>query len=465
MTIKLYNTLTNNKENFKPQKERFVSMYVCGVTPYDHVHLGHARAYVVFDIIKRHLLQRGYKVKHIQNFTDVDDKIIKRASEKNIQPSQLSQIYIDDYFAQMEKLNVLKAQEYPCVTGMIAEIISFIEELVSKGFAYNVDGDVYFSVEKFKDYGKLSKRKLESLKAGARVVICDEKTSAFDFALWKKTKENEPQEVFWDSPWGKGRPGWHIECSVMASHLLGDSIDIHGGGQDLIFPHHENEIAQSEAKTGKQFVKYWVHNGFVTINKEKMSKSLNNFFTLNEVFEKYNPRVVRYYLLTQHYSSPLDFSDCGLDAAKNALQGLDDAYLRLTTSMAEDTTVEIKDKDLLDLRDKFLSALDDDFNSEKALSYLHELKNIILNGLFSACKERLSFLRKLFEDLTEKSLGITLPKGESLDNDLENLLKERNQARKSKNWQEADRIRDIINSKGYKIVDNKDGSSVLVKRI
>ena len=464
MAIKIYNSLTNNKEDFKPQKKDLVSMYVCGVTPYDHVHLGHARAYVVFDIIKRHLLQRGYKVKHVQNFTDVDDKIIKRALEKSIQPSHLSQIYIDDYFAQMEKLNILKAQEYPRVTCLIAEIISFIEELVSKGFAYNVDGDVYFSVEKFKDYGKLSKRKQDSLKAGARVGVCDEKTSAFDFALWKKTKENEPKEVSWDSPWGKGRPGWHIECSAMASHFLGDSIDIHGGGQDLIFPHHENEIAQSEAKTGKQFVKYWVHNGFVTINKEKISKSLNNFFTLNEIFEKYNPRVVRYYLLTQHYSSPLDFSDVGLDAVKNALQGLDDAYLRLV-SMVEDTAVEVKDKDLLGLREKFLLALDDDFNSEKALSYLHELKSIILNELFIACKERLSSLRKLFEDLTEKSLGITLPKRENLDNDLENLLKERNQARKDKNWAESDRIRDIINSKGYKIVDNKDGTSVLVKKV
>jgi cysteinyl-tRNA synthetase len=464
VAIKIYNTLTNNKENFKPQKEGFVSMYVCGVTLYDRVHLGHARAYVVFDIIKRHLLQRGYKVKHVQNFTDVDDKIIKRALEKNIQPSQLSQIYIDDYFAQMEKLNVLKAQKYPRVTGLIAEIISFIEKLVSKGFAYNVNGDVYFYVEKFKDYGKLSKKKLGSLKAGARVGICDEKTSAFDFALWKKTKENEPQEVSWDSPWGKGRPGWHIECSVMASHFLGDSIDIHGGGQDLIFPHHENEIAQSEAKTGKQFVKYWVHNGFVIINRKKMSKSLNNFFTLNEIFEKYNPRVIRYYLLTQHYSSPLDFSDVGLDVAKNALQGLDDAYLRLV-SMVKETASEVKDEDLVDLREKFLSALDDDFNSEKAFSYLHELKSIILNELFSASKERLSYLRKLFEDLTEKSLGIMLPTGENLDNNLQNFLKERELARKTKNWQESDRIRDIINSKGYKIVDNKDGTSVLIKKI
>ncbi|MDR3124749.1 MAG: cysteine--tRNA ligase [Endomicrobium sp.] len=464
MTIKIHNTLTNTKEDFKPQQEGVVSMYVCGVTPYDRVHLGHARAYIVFDIIKRHLLQRGYAVTHVQNFTDVDDKIIKRALEKNISPSQLAQIYIDDYFVQMEKLNVLKAQKYPRVTDMITEIVNFIKELVSKEFAYEVDGDVYFSIEKFKSYGKLSKRKLDSLKAGARVNACDEKTAVFDFALWKKTKENEPQGVSWDSPWGKGRPGWHIECSAMSSHLLGDTVDIHGGGQDLIFPHHENEIAQSEAKTGKQFVKYWIHNGFLAINKEKMSKSLNNFFTLNTIFQKHNPRIVRYYLLTQHYSSPLDFSDVGLDSAKNALQGLDDAYLRLVCN-AKEIVFDVKDKDLVKLKEDFLSALDDDFNSEKALSYLHELKSIILNELFNSNKQRLSSLRKLFEDLTEKSLGILLPQEKNLNDDLQNLMIERNQARKNKNWKESDRIRDIINEKGYKIVDNKDGTSVLVKKI
>ncbi|MDR3256652.1 MAG: cysteine--tRNA ligase [Endomicrobium sp.] len=462
MTIKLYNTLSGKKEDFHPQKEKFVSMYVCGVTPYDEVHLGHARAYVVFDIIKRHLLKRGYKVDHIQNFTDVDDKIIRRAQEKNIKPSELAQIYIDDYFAQTDKLNILKAKKYPRVTQMIPEIINFVKALVDKGFAYEIDGDVYFSIEKFKDYGKLSKRNLEDLKAGARVSVCNEKNSAFDFALWKKTKENEPKEVAWESPWGKGRPGWHIECSVMSSALLGDTIDIHGGGQDLIFPHHENEIAQSEAKTGKQFVKYWIHNGFVSVNKEKMSKSLNNFLTLKTIFEKYNPRVVRYYLLTQHYSSPLDFSNMGLETAKNTLQGIDDAYLRLISSVKNSAT-EIIDKDLLSLQESFLSALDDDFNSEKALSNLHELKNLILKELF--IKERLSQFKKLFEDFAEMSLGIMLPKEQNSDENLQNLLKKRNEARKNKNWTESDRLRKLIDEKGYKIIDNKDGSSVLMKKI
>jgi cysteinyl-tRNA synthetase len=462
--IKVYNTLSSKKEKFKPQKENFVSMYVCGVTPYDEVHLGHARAYVVFDIIKRHLLKRGYRVKHVQNFTDVDDNIIKRSLERNIKPNELAQTYIDDYFVQTDKLNILKAEIYPRVTQMISEIITFIKKLIDKKFAYETDGDVYFSVTKFKDYGKLSKKKLDDLKAGDRVGICNDKIAAGDFALWKKTKKNEPQEVSWESPWGKGRPGWHIECSVMSSTLLGDIIDIHGGGQDLIFPHHENEIAQSEAKTGKPFVKYWIHNGFVIVNKEKMSKSLNNFFTLKTIFEKYDPRVIRYYLLTQHYSSPLDFSDAGLGIAKNTLQGIDDAYLRLLSSINKKSVKETTDKNLLNLRESFLQALDNDFNSEKALSYLHELKNIILKELFAAKPQRLTQLKNLYEDFAETSLGILLPKGQN-NNELQKLLKDRNEARKNKNWVESDRIRNIINEKGYKTIDNKDGSSVLIKKI
>jgi len=464
MAIKIYNTLTNKKEEFKPQKPNEVSMYVCGVTPYDSVHLGHARAYVVFDIIKRHFLKRGFNVKHIQNFTDVDDKIINRAKEKNTAPSEISNTYIDDYFKQTDKLNILKAAEYPRVTKMIPEIIAFVKTLIDKGYAYEKNGDVYFSVKKFKDYGKLSKRNLEDMRMGARVDINEEKANAFDFALWKKSKEGDPEEVSWDSPWGKGRPGWHIECSVMSSNFLGDTIDIHGGGQDLIFPHHENEIAQSEAATGKQFVRYWIHNGFVTVNKEKMSKSLNNFFTLKQIFEKYNPRVVRYYLLTQHYKSPLDFSDEGLETAKKTLQGLDDAYLRLSAQIKESAD-EITEADLIGLKENFFEVLDDDFNSEKALAYLHEVKNLILNELFKADSRRLSQLKKLFEEMAEESLGITLPKNNTASDDLEEFLKQRNAARAAKNWAEADRLRKLIDAAGYKIVDNKDGSSVLTKKI
>jgi len=489
MAIRIYNTLSDKKEEFCPQKEKFVSMYVCGVTPYDEVHLGHARAYVAFDIIKRHLLKRGYKVKHVQNFTDIDDKIIKRAQEKNMLPAELAQIYIDNYFIQVDRLNILRAEKYPRVTEMMPEIVNFIQVLIDKGFAYESDGDVYFSVEKFKDYGKLSKRTLKDLKAGEKADTCGKKNSVFDFALWKKAKEDEPQEAKWESLWGKGRPGWHIECSVMSSELLGETIDIHGGGQDLIFPHHENEIAQSEAKSGKEFVKYWIHNGFVTVDKEKMSKSLNNFFTLKAVFEKYNPRVVRYYLLTRNYSSPLDFSDAGLEAAKNTLRGIDAVYSRLLSKSVKKSAAKITDEDLLVLEENFLSALDDNFNSEKALSYFHELKNLILKEISTAGEERLSQLKKLFEDLSETSLGIevqyeSLPqnswmtlqavknKGTFNDNknqarlepsvDIQTLLEDRKKARKNKNWTESDRIKKIINERGCKIVDNKGGTSELI---
>ncbi|MDR3113827.1 MAG: cysteine--tRNA ligase [Endomicrobium sp.] len=468
MSIKVYNTLSGKKEEFTPQRPNEVSLYVCGVTPYDSVHLGHARAYVVFDIIKRHLIRRGYKVKHVQNFTDVDDKIINKAISQKVSPSEISKKFIDDYFEQTGKLNILRACVYPLVTKNIPEIINFIKILVDKGFAYVKDGDVYYSVAKFSGYGKLSKRNLQDLRSGARVGINEDKASYFDFALWKKTKDGEHMDVSWDSPWGKGRPGWHIECSAMSSSFLGDVIDIHGGGLDLIFPHHENEIAQSEAASGKTFVKYWIHNGFVTINKEKMSKSLDNFFTLKDIFEKYDPRVVRYYLLTQHYKSPLDFSDEGLNAAKNSLQGLDDAYLRLaakTKSVPNDPdAIDVSDEGLTALENNFLSVLDDDFNSEKALSYLHELKNIILNKLAVAQSARLLRLKKLFEGMLENSLGILTPQANA-NEDIEDLLKRRNEARKDKNWTEADRLRKLIEEKGYKIVDDKNGSSVLTKKI
>ena len=461
--IKFYNTLTNKVEEFKPIKEKEISIYICGVTPYDVCHLGHARAYVTFDVVKRHFIRSGYKVKHIQNFTDVDDKIINRSLEKNITPLELTGIYIKDYFMQMDKLNVIRADNYPQVTKMIPQIIEFIKKLQEKGYAYEVDGDVYFSVEKFSQYGKLSKRKFEDMKVGARVEKDSKKKNPYDFILWKKTKQNEPESVSWESPWAKGRPGWHIECSVMATTLLGNTIDIHGGGQDLIFPHHENEIAQSESCTGQQFANYWLHNGFVTVNKEKMSKSLGNFFTLKDIFEKYDPRVVRYYLLTQHYRTPLDFSNENLNAAKAALQGLDEAYSRLI-AITEENDSNLTDTDLLKIQKQVKDSLDDDFNFEKALSYLHELKNIILNNLV---KEKISLLKQakwLFEDITEGALGIKVLKKET-NADLQDLLNKRNAARKNKDWKQADSYRDKLSELGYKIIDNKDGTSTLVKKI
>jgi cysteinyl-tRNA synthetase len=463
MTIKIYNTFSNKKERFSPQRKDFVSMYVCGITPYAEVHLGHARVCVIFDIIKRHLTKRGYVVKHVQNFTDVDDKIIEKAWKENIEPSKLVQIYIDDYFNQISKLNVLKADAYPRVTHMIPAIIDFIKELIDKGFAYEINGDVYFSIEKFKNYGNLSKRNIRDLRVYTRINTCDNKKSSLDFVLWKKIKIDEPYGVSWKSPWSDGRPGWHIECSVMSYKLLGDTIDIHGGGQDLIFPHHENEIAQSESKTGKQFVRYWIHNGFVTVNKEKMSKSSDNFFTLETIFKKYNPRVVRYYLSTQQYSVSLNFSDSGFEAAKNALDRIDNAYLRLISSVGQ-YVKEISDDDLLTLQENFLSALDDNFNFERALSYFHKLKNFVLRELFISNKSRLAQLKKLFESFAIESLGIILPTVNNVDKYLYDLLELRNKARKNKDWTEADRIRKLIDKKGYKIIDNKDGSVMLIKK-
>jgi cysteinyl-tRNA synthetase len=458
--IQIHNTLSGKKEEFKPLKGKDVSMYVCGITPYDSVHLGHARAYITFDIIKRHLLKRGYSVKHVQNFTDIDDKIIARAAQKGISPKDLAKIYIEDYFAQTQKLNILKADTYPRVTEMVPQIITFIEKLINSGYAYVSGGDVYFSVKKFAPYGKLSKRNLDDLKAGARVSVDENKKDAYDFALWKAAKENE-SEIAWDSPWGKGRPGWHIECSVMSNSLLGESIDMHGGGQDLIFPHHENEIAQSEAVSSKQFVKYWVHNGFVTVNKEKMSKSLGNFFTLSDIFKKYDPMTVRYYLLTQGYRSPLDFSDESLNSAKNALAGLNEAYEKLAAKVKTENPVT--DAKLADIENKFYDALDDDFNTEKALACLHTLKNLILTELHSASAEFLSEAKYLFRQLYEDALGLVLTSTE-IGADIEALLSARNAARKEKNWAEADKYRNELDKAGYKIIDNPDGTSTAVKK-
>jgi cysteinyl-tRNA synthetase len=463
MTIKLYNTFNGRKEEFSSQKEKNISMYVCGVTPYAEVHLGHARTYLTFDVVKRHLLRRGYKVIHVQNFTDVDDKIIKMSQIKKINPLVLAQFYIDDYFTQTDKLNILRADKYPRVTQSIPKIINFVRVLLDKGFGYEANGNVYFSVEKFEDYGKMSRRNLENLKCTSRIVSCSSKKTTSDFALWKRVKENDPKEFIWESPWGDGRPGWHIECSAMSSMLLGDTIDIHGGGHDLIFPHHENEIAQSEAMTGKQFVKYWMHSGFVTVDKKKMSKSLNNSLTLETIFKKYSPRTVRYYLLTQHYSTPLSFSDSSLESARIALQGIDEAYARLI-SFLKSYTSDITDDDLLELQKKFLSALDDDFNSEKALSYLHKVKNIILKEIFNKNKKRLSQLRKLFESFAEVSLGVILNYRKKIDENLKILLKKRSEAKKNENWVESDRLRNLMAEKGYKVIDNKDGSSVLLKK-
>ncbi|MBN1824571.1 MAG: cysteine--tRNA ligase [Endomicrobiales bacterium] len=469
MSIHVYNTLTSKKEEFKPLDPGRVKMYVCGITPYDSVHLGHARAYVTFDIIHRHLIHSGYKVQYVQNFTDVDDKIIKRSREQGTLPSKLAQKYIDDYFAQMKKLNVLSATEYPRVTEKIPEIVKFTQRLIEKGFAYATPaGDVFFSVRNFKNYGKLSKRNLEELKSGARVEIDEQKKDPLDFALWKASKPDDPGEVSWDSPWGKGRPGWHIECSVMSTSSLGETIDIHGGGQDLIFPHHENEVAQSEAATGKRFARYWIHNGFVTVNREKMSKSLGNFFTLEEIFKKFEPRTVRYFLLTQHYATPIDFSDERLKQAKAALEGIDEACQKLSQMPFNETLPghlhNLEPDIMTDRVNSFNEAMNDDFNTEKAISVIHEIRNDALATINTKSPETLSKYLNTIRFLMKDHLGIPVVDEVKPGDDVAVIKKEREEARRNRNWKLSDELRKRIEEFGYRVEDNPDGTSTLIKK-
>ena len=380
--IKLYNTLTGRKEEFVPVTPGTVHMYACGVTVYDLSHLGHARGAVAFDVIQRYFRRRGYRVTYVRNFTDVDDKIINRAKEEGISAAEVAHKYIDAYQEDMKRLGVGRPDVEPKATEHIKEMIEVIRRLVDKGHAYTVDGDVYYRVKSFPDYGKLSKRNLDDMVAGARVEVDERKEYALDFALWKASKPGEPA---WDSPWGPGRPGWHIECTAMGFKHLGETFDIHAGGKDLIFPHHENEIAQSEASSGKPFVRYWLHNGFVNINEEKMSKSLGNFFTIRDILDKYDAEIVRLFLLSTHYRSPIDFSDANL---KDARAGLDRFYTmkegirdfltgKKASAVKPDEVVEAADRPLyekiLNLPKSFEEAMDDDFNTALAIGLIYDL--------------------------------------------------------------------------------------------
>lgn len=376
MSLKVYNTLTRQKEVFTPLVDGEVGIYVCGVTPYNHPHIGNARPFVTWDVIRRYFKKKGYKVKYIQNFTDVDDKIIRTANAEGVKWSDISNRYIASYFEVMDKLNVKRADNYPTVSEHMDDIIKIIDTLISKGFAYVIDGDVYYSVNKFKHYGKLSGRNLEDMKAGARVDVDERKEHPMDFALWKSAKPGEPS---WTSPWGEGRPGWHIECSAMSLKYLGETFDFHGGGSDLIFPHHENEIAQSEACTGcDSFVRYWLHNGFITVNEEKMSKSLDNFFLVKDILEKYNAEILRYFIIETHYRSPLDFSDERLDEAGRSLERLKTALLNCQElskyESGERTEISSNLKDFaLKAEIEFDKAMDDDFNTALALASMFAL--------------------------------------------------------------------------------------------
>ncbi len=468
--LKVYNTMTRSKEEFKPLKEGEASIYCCGVTPYNHPHIGNARPFVTWDVIRRYLAHKGYKVRYIQNFTDVDDKIIRTANEEGVKWSDISGRYIDAYFKAMDALNVKRADIYPRVSETIPDIIAMVQKLVDKGYAYAVDnGDVFYRVEKFAGYGKLSGRKLEDMQAGARIDVDERKEHPMDFALWKAAKPGEPS---WDSPWGKGRPGWHIECSTMSLKYLGEKFDFHGGGSDLIFPHHENEIAQSQACIGDEhsFAQYWLHNGFITIHNEKMSKSKNNFFTVKDILAEYPGEVVRFFILQTHYRSPLDFSDERLKEAQTSLnrlsqsKGFMDELLAKTGS--SDTAKELAEKAAAYVQE-FHEAMDDDFNTALAISQIFALSKDINIYYQDVMNKGAAFDSENFAKVAEAYKLMTgiigiFEQEDAADDELAGKLMDliiniRQDARKEKNWALADKIRDELKEAGVILEDTPNG--------
>ncbi|KYH28790.1 MULTISPECIES: cysteine--tRNA ligase [Clostridium] len=459
--MKIFNTMTRQKEEFVPIKPNEITMYVCGPTVYNYFHIGNARTFLVFDTIRRYFEYRGYKVKFVQNFTDIDDKMIKRANEENTTVRELGDRYIEEYYKDADGLNIERATVNPRATEYIEEIIKFIQDLIDKGYAYEVDGDVYFSTKKFKEYGKLSGQNLDDLQAGARISVDERKKDPMDFAVWKSEKPGEPS---WDSPWGKGRPGWHIECSCMAHKILGETIDIHAGGADLVFPHHENEIAQSEARSGKPFANYWMHSAYLNINNKKMSKSLNNFFTTREILEKYDAEVVRLFMLSAHYRTPLNFSDELLESAKASKERLYNAIGNLERLIDEVKTENLKEEEkayienLNSYKGKYIDKMDDDFNTADAIAVIFDLiKDINTNIGVDSSKELIKYCLDLIRELG-KPLGI-LQKStiEDLNSEIEALIEERQQARKNKNWALADKIRDDLKARGIILEDTPQG--------
>lgn len=458
--MKIFNTLTRSKEEFKPINEGKVGIYVCGPTVYDYIHIGNARPMIVFDTLRRYLTYLGYDVNYVSNFTDVDDKIIKRANEANVPSTEISERFIKECKVDMQSLNVQEATTHPKATEEIPDMIAMVETLIEKGFAYEVDGTVYFRTRKFEEYGKLSHKNIDDLRSGSRTLQVsgeNQKEDALDFVLWKPKKEGEPS---WESPWGDGRPGWHLECSVMSKKYIGDVIDIHAGGEDLIFPHHENEIAQSEAANGTEFARYWMHNGFLKINNEKMSKSLGNFFTVREIGEKYPLQIIRFFMLSAHYRSPLNFSDDLVEAAKNGLDRILTAVWKLE-ELSEKATAKGETADLSALEGyvkRFEEAMDDDLNTADAVSVIFELvkyanTNVTEESDKAFVDAVLGELKKLCE-----VLGIVTEKQEdNLDAEVEALIAERQAARKEKNFARADEIRDQLSAMGIILEDTREG--------
>jgi cysteinyl-tRNA synthetase len=477
--LKIYNTLTGRKEEFMPLTAGAVKMYVCGVTVYDECHLGHARSALVFETIRRYLAHSGLTVTFVKNFTDVDDKIINRANELKIPWQAVTARYIDAYYRDMGRLGIQPATVEPKATEHMAEIVALVETLIRKGVAYQVDGDVYFEVGKYGAYGRLSKRKLDDMQAGARVEVDERKRHPMDFALWKGAKPGEPA---WDSSWGKGRPGWHIECSAMSMKHLGETFDIHGGGADLIFPHHENEIAQSCAATGKEFARYWLHNGFVQINQEKMSKSLGNFFTIREIFEKWGYReavtgeVLRYFLLSTHYRSPLDFSDQGLSESKRALDGFYGLFQRLEEASQASGSGDARVPALVEpLGAAIRQVMDDDFNTPAAVAVLQRLRTdankvaeaglsrqagVNVREVFRSAGQVFGLFQLPAKDWEFHDLGIKLKTAGTLSDDaIERFITERSEAKKRRDFARADEIRQTLAAQGITLEDRPDGTT------
>ncbi len=469
MSLKLYNTLSRKKEEFAPLNDKRVGMYVCGPTVYNFFHIGNARPFLVFEVLRRYLKYKKYEVVYVTNFTDIDDKVIHKAKEMGSSYDKIAEKYIKEYFQDADFLNIGRADYYPRATEHIADIIKFINQLQERGFTYEVEGDVFYDVSKFNDYGKLSKQSIDEIQSGARIEIDKRKKNPYDFVLWKRAKEGEPK---WDSPWGPGRPGWHIECSAMSSRYLGETFDIHAGGEDLIFPHHENEIAQSEAVSGRTFARYWLHNGYLKIDNKKMSKSLGNILTIRELSQRYDGSVIRHFLLSAHYRSPLNYSIEQLEQSKNSMETLNNLIYNLKflserklLSKQIDADSKKLNKTVDEMKDRFIKAMDDDFNTPIALStlfFLAKETNIYLNRAKNKNKETIENIIQFYEDFGLNILGLklyTIPTDqESLPGkEIKDLIDKREIARKNRDWETADQIRVKLLNMGIVIEDTKEG--------